>query len=110
MPKKDFQNWSKEKLLHEYKELSKRKKFGIVLEDKIEEVAEQCKTSLPVLKDEKTKSFSTDKNGINHIFIEGDNYHALSVLNYTHRRKIDVIYIDPPYNTGNKGWRYNNDF
>lgn len=110
MPKRDFQNWSKEKLLHEYKELLKRKKFGIVWEDKPEDVAEQCKVSLPVLKDEKKKSFSTDKNGINHIFIEGDNYHVLSVLNYTHKRKIDVIYIDPPYNTGNKGWRYNNDF
>ena len=55
MPKKDFQNWSKEKLLHEYKELLKRKKFGIVWEDKSEELAEQCKTSLPVLKDEKSK-------------------------------------------------------
>ena len=110
MPKKDFQNWSKEKLLHEYKELSKSKKFGIVWEDKIEEVAEQCKTSLPVLKDEKTKSFSTGKNGINHIFIEGDNYHALSVLNYTHKKKIDVIFIDPPYNTGSQHWIYNNSY
>ena len=110
MPKKDFRNWSKEKLLHEYKELSKRKKFGIVWEDKIEEVAEQCKTSLPVLKDEKTKSFSTGKNGINHIFIEGDNYHALSVLNYTHKKKIDVIFIDPPYNTGSQHWIYNNSY
>jgi hypothetical protein len=45
MPKKDFQNWSKEKLLHEYKELLKHKKFGIGWEDKIEEMAEQCKTS-----------------------------------------------------------------
>ena len=110
MPKKDFQNWSKEKLLHEYKELLKRKKFGIVWEDKVEEVAEQCKTSLPVLKDEKAKSFSTDKNGINHIFIEGDNYHALSVLNYTHKKKVDVIFIDPPYNTGSQLWIYNNSY
>jgi len=42
--------------------------------------------------------------------IEGDNYHALSVLNYTHAGKIDVIYIDPPYNTGAKDWKYNNDY
>ena len=110
MLKKDFQNWSKKKLLHEYKELSKRKKFGIVWEDKIEEVAEQCKTSLPVLKDEKSKYFSTDKDEINHIFIEGDNYHALSVLNYTHKKKIDVIFIDPPYNTGSSRWIYNNNY
>ena len=110
MNKKDYQNWSKEKLIYEYKELSKRKKFGIVWEDKIEEVAEQCKISLPVLKDEKTKSLSADKNGINHIFIEGDNYHALSVLNYTHKKKVDVIFIDPPYNTGSQAWIYNNSY
>jgi len=42
--------------------------------------------------------------------IEGDNYHALSVLNYTHQGKIDVIYIDPPYNTGNRTWKYNNHY
>ncbi len=108
--KRDYQNWPHGKLLHEYKELLKRKKFGIVWEDKIEEVAEQCKTSLPILKDEKIKSLSTDRNGINHIFIEGDNYHALSVLNYTHKKKIDVIFIDPPYNTGSQHWIYNNSY
>jgi len=41
-----------------------------------------------------------------HILIEGDNYHALKCLNYTHRGKIDLIYIDPPYNTGSDGFRY----
>src|SRR3990167_1329585 len=110
MAKRNYQDWSKEKLLHEYKELLKRKKFGIVWEDKLEDVAEQCKTSLPVLKEEKKKDLSADNNDVTHIIIEGDNYHALSVLNYTHKRKVDVIYIDPPYNTGNKSWRYNNDF
>ncbi len=110
MQKKDFQNWSKEKLLHEYKELLKRKKFGIVWEDKPEDVAEQCKTSLPVLREEKKKDITSDKDDVTHVMIEGDNYHALSVLNYTHKRKIDIIYIDPPYNTGNKSWQYNNDY
>lgn len=107
---KDYQNWSKEKLLHEYKELLKRKKFGIVWEDKPEDVAEQCKTSMPVLKEDKKKDISSDKNSVTNIMIEGDNYHALSVLNYTHKRKVDVIYIDPPYNTGNKSWMYNNHY
>lgn len=110
MAKKDFHNWSKEKLLHEYKELLKRKKFGIVWEDKPEDVAEQCKTSLPVLKEEKKRDISSDQSGVTHIMIESDNYHALSVLNYTHKRKVDVIYIDPPYNTGNKSWMYNNHY
>ncbi len=44
------------------------------------------------------------------ILIEGDNYHALSVLNYTHKEKIDVIYIDPPYNTGEKDFKYNDSY
>src|SRR3989339_619811 len=110
MAKRNYQDWSKEKLLHEYKELLKRKKFGIVWEDKPEDVAEQCKTSLPVLKEEKKKDLSADNNDVTHIIIEGDNYHALSVLNYTHKRKVDVIYIDPPYNTGNKSWMYNNNY
>lgn len=46
----------------------------------------------------------------NHALIEGDNLHALTVLNYTHANKIDVIYIDPPYNTGNKDFKYNDTF
>lgn len=42
--------------------------------------------------------------------IEGDNYHSLAVLNFTHNKSIDVIYIDPPYNTGARNWKYNNDY
>ncbi|MFK1811945.1 site-specific DNA-methyltransferase [Bacteroides fragilis] len=50
---------------------------------------------------------SEDKDAPNHILIEGDNLEALATLAYTHEGKIDVIYIDPPYNTGNKDFRYN---
>ncbi len=45
-----------------------------------------------------------------HSIINGENYHALKALTYTHRAKIDAIYIDPPYNTGAKDWKYNNDY
>jgi adenine-specific DNA-methyltransferase len=45
-----------------------------------------------------------------HTVINGENYHALKALTWTHRGKIDVIYIDPPYNTGAKDWKYNNDY
>jgi hypothetical protein len=45
-----------------------------------------------------------------HTVINGENYHALKALTYTHRGKVDVIYIDPPYNTGAKDWKYNNDY
>jgi len=45
-----------------------------------------------------------------HTVIRGENYHALEALTFTHRGKIDAIYIDPPYNTGAKDWKYNNDY
>lgn len=45
-----------------------------------------------------------------HVLINADNYHALQLLLYSHERKVDLIYIDPPYNTGAKDWKYNNDY
>lgn len=45
-----------------------------------------------------------------HTVINAENYHALEMLTYTHRGKVDAIYIDPPYNTGAKDWKYNNDY
>jgi len=107
-------NQTKEKLLTEVerlkKELKKKKKYGLVWEDKPEDVVKMCKEKLPVLKEVKSKEIITDKNKPMNLLIEGDNYHALSVLNYTHKGKIDVIYIDPPYNTGAKDWKYNNNY
>ncbi len=92
------------------KELKKRKKYGLVWEEKPEEVVEMCKEKLPVLKEVKNKEIITDKNKPVNLLIESDNYHALSVLNYTHAKKIDVIYIDPPYNTGSSKWIYDNKY
>lgn len=45
-----------------------------------------------------------------HTVINAENYHALEMLTYTHRHMVDAIYIDPPYNTGAKDWKYNNDY
>ncbi|MDU5231146.1 site-specific DNA-methyltransferase [Actinomyces sp.] len=45
-----------------------------------------------------------------HTVINAENYHALEMLTYTHRGRVDAIYIDPPYNTGAKDWKYNNDY
>ena len=90
--------------------IREEKKFGLVWEDRKEDVAEKCKTDLPLLKEVKTKKIITDINKPTNIIIEGDNYHALSVLNYTHSGKIDVIYIDPPYNSGKEDWKYNNNY
>lgn len=105
-----YSTLSKEQLIAEIKRLKKGKKFGLLWEDKPEDVAELCKTKLPVLVDVEDKEISDGPHDPTNILIEGDNYHALSVLNYTHKGKIDVIYIDPPYNTGAKDWKYNNNY
>src|SRR3989339_1392277 len=110
MNKNNYQNWDKKDLIKEIERLKKRKKYGLVWEEKPEEVVEMCKEKLPVLKEIKNKEIITDKNKPVNLLIEGDNYHALSVLNYTHAKKIDVIYIDPPYNTGARDWKYNNNY
>lgn len=98
--KRDYSNWSKDELLRELSKSEKRKKYGVVWEEKSENVAELCKVKLPILEEVKQNEIQTDKKAPMNILIEGDNYHALSVLNYTHKGAIDVIYIDPPYNTG----------
>lgn len=82
--------------------------YGLKWEDKPEAVAELCDTQLPVLKEDKSKEIISDPNLPTNYIIEGDNYHSLFTLNFTHKKKIDVIYIDPPYNTGKKNeWKYN---
>ena len=90
-------------LLHE------RKKYGIVWEDKPENVELQMVSELPVLTEVKERAIiSDDAEAPNHILIEGDNLHALTALTYTHAGRIDVIYIDPPYNTGKEDdFKYN---
>lgn len=91
--------------------LRKQKKYGLVWEDKPETVEERLREELPVLLEDITKAIiSTETNAPNHILIEGDNLEALTALAYTHEGKIDVIYIDPPYNTGNKDFIYNDKF
>jgi adenine-specific DNA-methyltransferase len=85
-----------------------KKKYGLVWEDKPEEVEEQLRQNLPVLKEVKDKAIINGEDNPNHILIEGDNLHALTALTFTHEGKIDVIYIDPPYNTGKRNeFRYN---
>lgn len=88
--------------------LRKQKKYGLVWEYKPEDVEERLREELPVLIEDTGKAIiSEDVDAPNHILIEGDNLEALTALAYTHERKIDVIYIDPPYNTGNKDFVYN---
>ena len=78
--------------------LRTHKKYGLVWEDKPENVEERLREELPVLTEVKERAIiSKDPEAPNHILIEGDNLEALTALTYTHAGKIDVIYIDPPY-------------
>ncbi len=87
------------------------KKYGLVWEDKPEDVEERLRDELPVLTEDKDRALTdAGPNAPNHILIEGDNLEALSTLAYTHAGNIDVIYIDPPYNTGNKDFIYNDSY
>ena len=108
--RRDYSKYTKEQLIKELHSLREQKKFGLVWEDRLEEVVERCKTQAPILKPVSAMNVNGKKDEQRHIMIEGDNYHALEVLNYTHKEKIDVIYIDPPYNTGAKNWKYNNNY
>jgi adenine-specific DNA-methyltransferase len=86
---KRLEDYTKEELLEVVKGLKRRKKF-------LEEVPE--------------RAIKKGQSEVTNLIIEGDNYHSLSVLNYTHAGKVDVIYMDPPYNTGSTDWKYNNDY
>ena len=91
--------------------LRSHKKYGLVWEDKPEDVEERLRDELPILREVKEKFIPSDADDApNHIIIEGDNLEALTALSYTHEGKIDVIYIDPPYNTGNKDFVYNDSY
>lgn len=109
-----YDSFSREELIELLQKQDKElalKKYGIVWdnEKEPEQVVVDCVKKLPILKSVHKKDIRTNDDDYN-IMIEGDNYHALQVLNYTHKEKIDVIYIDPPYNTGNKDFTYNDKF
>ncbi len=91
--------------------LRENKTYGLVWEDKPEDVEERLRDELPILTEVPERAIiNEDKDAPNHILIEGDNLEALATLAYTHEGKIDVIYIDPPYNTGNKDFIYNDSY
>lgn len=103
-----------EKLLKQISELEAElktaKKYGLVWdrENTNELVVSQCETYIPVLEQVKTKKIINE--GPNNILIEGDNYHVLTSLNFVDKESIDVIYIDPPYNTGHQDFTYNDRY
>ena len=69
------------------------------------------KTKIPVFVEDRNKKITGNPNSTDYNFLlEGDNLHSLHLLEKTHTGRIDVIYIDPPYNTGNKDFKYNDNF
>jgi hypothetical protein len=120
-----------EKMLADLKNLKGQDKYGLKWDlnattEGEENVIKDCQTFFPVLDaindGEGLKHLTQfappqsdlfdnpDKPQPTHLLIEGDNYHALNALLYTHRKAVDLIYIDPPYNTGNNDFRYNDNF
>lgn len=116
-----YGNYTKEELIEELESL-KKKKYGLVWDKKNsqelidafvnwENVPENfTPNKFPVLKELKNKEILTNKGKPINLLIEGDNYHTLAVLNFTHKNKIDFIYIDPPYNIGNNDFIFNDKF
>lgn len=107
-----LEDLTKEELLDYIKNLNEfdNGKYGLVWdkEKELEKIVVDCDKYIPVLTEK--KKLEIKNGGQDNILIEGDNFHSLSVLNYTHKESIDVIYIDPPYNTGNKDFMYNDKY
>lgn len=92
-------------------QLLNSKKYGLVWEEHAELVEEEMKTKIPVFVENKNKKINDNPDSEDFNFLlEGDNLHSLHLLEKTHLGKIDVIYIDPPYNTGSKDFKYNDSF
>lgn len=99
------------KLLTYLSELEKDingKKYGLVFEEHREKIDEVLENNTPVLTEE--KELFIDNGGEMNFLIEGDNLASLKLLEKTHRGSIDLIYIDPPYNTGIKDFIYDDDY
>lgn len=86
------------------------KKYGLVWEKYVEKVDEDIKNNVPVFKEIKDKSIKAGEDDTCNFLLEGDNLHSLKLLEKTHKNKIDVIYIDPPYNRGKNDFVYDDKF
>jgi len=95
-----------QKQIDRLKNSIKKERYGLVWMDVPEAFEDDVENKIPILKEVSDLAIKNDDKKPTHILIEGDNYHALTCLNYTHKGKIDMIYIDPPYNTGSDGFRY----
>ena len=85
-----------------------KKKYGLIWEEHEERVDKELETKIPTFEEVKDKEIVSNPEDKFNFLLEGDNLHSLYLLEKTHKGKIDVIYIDPPYNTG-KEFIYNDN-
>lgn len=95
--------------LNEIENEIKNMKYGLMWEEHEEEVDKELEHSIPIFSEEKDKEILVDKKDKFNFLLEGDNLHSLKLLERTHKEKIDIIYIDPPYNTKNKDFIYDDN-
>lgn len=86
-----------------------KKKYGLIWEEHEERVDKELETQIPTFEEIKDKEIMSNPNGKFNFLLEGDNLHSLYLLEKTHKEKIDIIYIDPPYNTGNNDFTYGDE-
>lgn len=90
------------------------KKYGLIWEEHKEKIDEILERNIPILREIEDKKLTNPEKigGVDsfNYLIEGDNLHSLKILEKTHRGKIDIIYIDPPYNKGNRDFIYDDNY
>lgn len=86
------------------------KRYGLVWEEHEEAVDVMMRENVPVFTEVKEREISMAEGEGYNFLLEGDNLHSLHLLEKTHRGKVDVIYIDPPYNTMNEDFMYNDSY
>ena len=111
-----LENGKLEDVLSPIKELNNQRRYGLVWEEpdnstyNTDSAEQELLKNFPFLKEVNEHRIFNGEEHPDHLLIEGDNLHALKTMQYTHKNKIDVIYIDPPYNTGNTDFVYNDKY
>lgn len=88
----------------------KKKKYGLVWENHEEKIDKKIETNIPVFVENKDLEIGNNKDRSTNFIIEGDNLHSLHLLEKTHKNKIDLIIIDPPYNRGLNDFIYDDNY
>ena len=98
------------KALNEIANALDEKRYGLLWEEHTEKVDEELENNIPVFVEDNDRIIRNSSINNYNFILEGDNLHSLYLLEKTHKGKVDVIYIDPPYFTGNNDFKYNDNF